>query len=522
MAKNFLEKFNEYTNGEFGYLKLSSVDVSVYNKSVTVNMIYPDGKQKEVFDKTDAIKAGVKKALNTTAEVSLKLTLSHFDKNFFIRGFREFLKSYPAVASTVSDEDIEINDSAEAPSITLRLQKHVYDYCIEKKFAKDIDAYLDLLYCEKIAVEFTVADETEEDEDDDFDDEELPVLELENGSERSIRPQNVDELIGPIIYDKAMYIEDAVSTKERAVICGKITRFDELARRPKEGETVARKFYKMTLEDFTGSIDCLYFPNKYTQDKITLLQTGKEIVVRGSVQKDERAEAGAVFFVKDISYCTLPTEFTVNRIKRKVDEHYKTVFPKPCVITTQPTLFDFTDKKEITKSLLGRSYVVFDIETTGLNPRDDMIIEIGGVKIVDGVFTETFSTFIDPQIPIPERITELTGITDRDVAGAPLGDDVIIDFYKFTEGCILVGQNLQFDLSFVAIKGRHLNIYFDNDKMDTLYLARKVFPGLKKYKLGYLCSYLGVSLDHAHRALDDAMATAEVFKKILEKMDSNG
>lgn len=520
MAKSFIDKFNEYTNGKFNYLKLSSVDVVVSRKTVTVNMIYPDGKQKEVSAETEAIKSAVERALNTAAEVSLKLTLSHFDKNFFMRGFREFLKSYPAVVSTVGEEYIDINDSSDAPSITLKLQKHVYDYCIEKKFVKDIETYLDLCYCEKIAVNLVVSDEAED--DDDFDDEELPVLELENGSERSIRPQNVDELIGAIIYDKAMYIEDAVTPKERAVICGKITRFDELSRRPKEGETVARKFYKMTLEDFTGSIDCLYFPNKYTQDKITLLQTGKEIVVRGSIQKDERAESGAVFFARDISYCTLPTEFTVNRIKRKVDEHYKTVFPKPCVITAQPTLFDFTDKKEITKSLLGRSYVVFDIETTGLNPRDDMIIEIGGVKIVDGVFTETFSTFIDPKIPIPERITELTGITDRDVVGAPLNDDVIIDFYKFTEGCILVGQNLQFDLSFVAIKGRHLNIYFDNDKMDTLYLARKIFPGLKKYKLGYLCSYLGVSLDHAHRALDDAMATAEVFVKILEKMDSNG
>ena len=127
--------------------------------------------------------------------------------------------------------------------------------------------------------------------------------------------------------------------------------------------------------------------------------------MRGSIQKDERGDAGVVFFIKDISYCTLPKDFTVNRIKRKVEDSYKTVIPKPCVKTSQPSLFDFTEQKETTKSLLGKSYVVFDIETTGLNPREDMIIEIGGVKIVDGVFTETFSTFIDPNIPIPERIT---------------------------------------------------------------------------------------------------------------------
>ncbi len=520
MAKSFLEKFNEITGGEFDYLKLSSVDVVVLKKSITVNMIYPEGKQKDVAINTDKIKTAVERVLKSTANVSLKLTLSHFDKDFFIRGFRDFLKSYPAVASTLSDDDVIINDSAESPSITLKLVRNVFDYCKEKNFDKDIYAYLNLHYCEKIAVSLIPIDgEFIDDEDEE---EDLPVLELENGAERSIRPQNVDELIGPIIYDKAMYIEDAVSPRERAVVCGRITRLDELNRRPKEGETVQRKFYKMTLEDFTGSIDCLYFPTKYTQDKITLLQSGKEIVVRGSLQKDERSEAGVVFFIKDISYCTLPKEFTVNRIKRKIEDSYKTVIPKTYVKTAQPSLFDFTVKKEITKSLLNRTYVVFDIETTGLNPREDMIIEIGGIKIVDGVFSETFSTFIDPKIPIPERITELTGITDRDVVGAPLCDDVIIDFYKFTENSILVGQNLQFDLSFVEIKGKPLNIYFDNEKMDTLYLARKHFPGLKKYKLGYLCSYFGVSLDHAHRALDDAVATAEVFVKILEKIDSNG
>ena len=101
MAKSFIDKFNEYTNGKFNYLKLSSVDVVVSRKTVTVNMIYPDGKQKEVSAETEAIKSAVERALNTAAEVSLKLTLSHFDNNFFMRGFREFLKSYPAVVSTV-------------------------------------------------------------------------------------------------------------------------------------------------------------------------------------------------------------------------------------------------------------------------------------------------------------------------------------------------------------------------------------------------------------------------------------
>ena len=519
MYEVFFEKFNEYTGGEFDYLKLSSIDVGVLKKSITVNMIYPEGKQKEVLDGTERIKSAVEKVLKSSATVLLKLTLSHFDKDFFMRGFREFLKNYPAVVSTISDDDITVVDSKDNPSITINLPQHIYDYCIEKKFEKDIYEYLDNHYCEKIALKLLPVSDQEDDEEE-YDDDAFVEFELE--AERSIRPQNVDALVGSVIYDKAMYIEDAISPREKAVICGTITRFEERDRKPKEGDTVVRKFYRMTIEDFTGSIDCLYFPSKYTKDKITLLQTGKEIVLRGSLQKDERAEAGVIFFAKDISYCTLPKDFKVNRIKRKVEEHYKTVFPKPYIMTSQTSFFDLAEKKNVTKSLAGRSYVVFDIETTGLNPREDMVIEIGGVKIVDGVFTETFSTFIDPQIPIPERITSLTGITDRDVAGAPIFDDVVTDFYKFTENCILVGQNLQFDLSFVSIKGRPLNIYFDNDKMDTLYLARKHFPGLKKYKLGFLCSYFGIELDHAHRALDDAIATAKVFVKILEKMDANG
>lgn len=168
------------------------------------------------------------------------------------------------------------------------------------------------------------------------------------------------------------------------------------------------------------------------------------------------------------------------------------------------------------------SYVVFDIETTGLSSLNDSIIEIGAVKVVNKKITERFSSFVNPGIHIPENITSLTSIDDDTVKDAEKIDTVIKKFMDFSEGCILAAHNASFDVSFIKKYCRMFNLKFDNTVMDTLPLCKYIFPELKKYKLDTVAKHLGISLLNHHRAVDDAEATAMIMLNCFKILDDRG
>ena len=134
------------------------------------------------------------------------------------------------------------------------------------------------------------------------------------------------------------------------------------------------------------------------------------------------------------------------------------------------------DTKQLVENSRNQSfddpYVVFDIETTGFSPLSDRIIEIGAVKVVNGTITDKFSTFVNPDIPIPFRIEQLTSINDSMVLPAPKIDKVLPDFLKFCEGCALVAHNASFDVSFIAHNAEELGLPFDPTVLDTVFYCR--------------------------------------------------
>src|SRR5690625_1807944 len=181
------------------------------------------------------------------------------------------------------------------------------------------------------------------------------------------------------------------------------------------------------------------------------------------------------------------------------------------------------DQKEIISNFNPdkeyEEFIVFDIETTGLSAINDAITEIGAVKIRDGQVVDTFAQLINPERPIPDFIKELTGITDDMVRDKPTIDQVIPKFSEFIGQGILVAHNASFDVGFIREKMRLNNISLNNPVLDTLELSRIVFPELKSFRLNNLAKHLGVSLENHHRALDDAMATKDIFIKILELLE---
>ncbi len=160
-------------------------------------------------------------------------------------------------------------------------------------------------------------------------------------------------------------------------------------------------------------------------------------------------------------------------------------------------------------------YVVVDIETTGLSPKNNKIIEIAAVKVSNNEVVGTFSKLVNPEERLNFYISRLTGITDNMLKGEKTIDSVIEEFNEFLGNSIILGHNVNFDINFLyhnlySVKGLHLS----NDYIDTMHLGRKVVPGLPNYKLESLTKHFNVGYEGAHRALNDCMFTYECYEKM--------
>lgn len=163
------------------------------------------------------------------------------------------------------------------------------------------------------------------------------------------------------------------------------------------------------------------------------------------------------------------------------------------------------------------NFVVFDVETTGFSAKNDKIIEIGAVKIKNGEIVDSFNTLINPNVPLKDEIITLTGITDSMLVNQPTIKDVIGKFKKFISDSVLVAHNANFDMAFLKNNFEKNNINIENPYIDTLELSRIFYPNVRSHSLGNIAKRLGVSLENAHRAVDDARATGEIFIRLLDK-----
>jgi DNA polymerase III epsilon subunit family exonuclease len=169
-------------------------------------------------------------------------------------------------------------------------------------------------------------------------------------------------------------------------------------------------------------------------------------------------------------------------------------------------------------------FIVVDLETTGLEPKLDKIIEIAAVKVQGGQIVDEWNTLVNPGMFLPQVTTDITGITTEMVQDAPTFPDVVDDFLSFMgEGSVFVAHNVEFDRCFVnehLIK--HEREELQDPYMCTFKLAKQVHPNLARYNLGFLAESFGIDLSQAHRALHDAKATAELFIKFMRVLENGG
>ena len=159
-------------------------------------------------------------------------------------------------------------------------------------------------------------------------------------------------------------------------------------------------------------------------------------------------------------------------------------------------------------------YVCVDLETTGLIPKTNHIIEIGAVKVREGRVVDTYATLVNPGRKLEQRIIDLTGIRDEDLAGAPSIGEVLPDFLAFEGDLPLLGHSVLFDYSFLKKEAVNLKLSFERQGVDTLQISRKYLQTLPSRSLGVLCEYYRI-VHNAHRALGDACATVRLYERLI-------
>ena len=174
------------------------------------------------------------------------------------------------------------------------------------------------------------------------------------------------------------------------------------------------------------------------------------------------------------------------------------------------------------KQDIDTTYCVLDLETTGFSFRTEKITEVGIMKIKNGEILDEFSCFVNPEKPIPERVVEVTNITDDMVKDAETIDKVMPKILEFVGDSVLVAHNADFDIGFLKYNAKQLGLTLDNTYIDTLRLSKDLFPDFKKYKLGLIAEKLGIKVEVAHRALDDVDTTVKVFNIMLGMLKEKG
>lgn len=167
-------------------------------------------------------------------------------------------------------------------------------------------------------------------------------------------------------------------------------------------------------------------------------------------------------------------------------------------------------------------FVILDTETTGLRPGPNRVIEVAAIRLRKGEAIDSFQSLINPGCRLPAFIVQFTGITQEMVADAPSAQTVLPNFLRFIEGATLVGHNLGFDIGFLSYEAQLLGYTFPIDGLDTILLARRFLPGLRRFKLDMLAQHLNIHIANRHRALGDARVTAAIFASLLERAHQEG
>lgn len=494
---------------KFSSLKFNNAEYSASQNLVTVKFLYnPD-----LIDLTQENITEIKDKLKSMLEfcdIDVKFTKCVVNET--VLGtyiYMTLINNFPTLSKNLNSNDIIVECSGINAKVKIRLRPSIYDYAVKAK--KEIEIVNKLT--ENFIAEFSVQfEKLQDDIGTNFIDDNIEFQNSIKMIDEKILYEltNKVELIGSAEYNTAIDFTTIDREMKDVVICGEIKFLEKrnyTKTAMKNGKEIKyeKTFYTFSLNNENKHINVSFFPRAKELVRAESLENNLKVAIKGytKMYKDTLS-----FTADSICLCEY-TKMKGKTNKKSVNEKYHTVFPEKYEDFEQSSLFDTTDTR-----VWEKDFVVFDTETTGLDCKTNEIIEIGAVKISKGKIISTFSTFVHPDKDIPAEITEITHITNDMVKDAPKINYILPDFYKYCYGCVLVAQNISFDMGFIDAISKKMGYEFNHEQIDTLTLARQKILGLKNFKLGTICEKLGISLQGAHRAINDVLATAKVFLKL--------
>lgn len=470
---------NKYKDVRFSQIAFDNLEavISVSCKSEDVAAVSKDGALKELLNDICAFNTPIR----------IKYSAEDISARAIYAVAADFTRKFPFVAS-IADSIVA---SENPPKLTLKMHDGMKKLA-QADYMPRLTEFLKNRYITPISVE-------------------IETVQLE---------EKVDEKREPIIYDiggleqifgeridatTALSAADVSGNNDDIAVCGVLAMATDYLSKG-SGVKHSRPYEKFVLYDGIGVLQCRCFP----RDGFSLINenvVGQTVCAFGNTEVERGRTGETSMTVRSLARVKTGGAQAVS--ESKLPNDYVTVFPKPYEEFVQASLFSGEDT--LPDALKG-TFVAFDFETTGLSLAYDKPTEIGAVKIVDGVITETFSTLIDPKRPIPEEVSKKTGITDDMVKGKPRFEDVLPDFYRFSHDAALIGHNIAFDFPFLLKYGNKYGWSFgDRRTFDTLGMAPRAIPGIDVLTLDRVLERLGLVNDNAHRALSDATATAKAF-----------
>ncbi len=502
-----IEKLNKQFNNKYDFLQLLEVNYDSDTSQCTITLLYPYNVEEIPDTDKKEITKFYQEFLLLRGKLKIKFKRSFLDEVLIVDEIVEFFKNEKkGLLPYIQKSNISSKQEGSNVNIQLSLNQDVLalidefelSTAIKKHIEKNFitTAFVNVVENEEVLPEDIIADEI------------IP----QGKKTRRYEVKVEKKLVGSDIIPQPEYIGDNKTPKGSVILCGFISNINHKTYTQKKGKRAGqeRNLYSFNLKDETGSIESVFFCGKTHQRVMDGLEEMFMLLMVGDLKKGLNDKL--TYYVRKISLASPLKQEIVEEEGEKEDKwvHKKVVFPEIIPRRTQGNLFE--TKAQYNKFIMDNSIVVFDLETTGLNPEECEITEIGAVKIDHGEITERFWSFAKPKNRIPYEVEKITNITNEMVANAPRIEDVIYDFYEWSRGAVISGYNIiGFDMKFLKKVADRIGVRFDNEVIDTYIVARQSSVKVGNYKLGTVVKALGLKLVDAHRAYNDAHATAEVL-----------
>ncbi|MFQ6772849.1 MAG: PolC-type DNA polymerase III [Clostridia bacterium] len=509
-----MQNIQDYLDEKYQGLKYKNAIYDRRTNKLCICFLYSSGLFSNETADIDKLKRDLINDLNLP-ELEIKLEKSTLTADVIATHlYMDIKNKIPSLARTLNMSDINVKSmGGKDISVTIALPDVTKKYAEETEKSREIKAILEKQYFCNASVGFV--DKGTLDDNSNAIEKHREFMQSSQTPTQNIvyNLTNKINVVGKNNYSTAIDFTSVKEPIKDIVICGQVKfveqrKFNKKIVKDGVETTEERPYFTISISERGKIMYVSIFCRAEDVESLSKLKAGDKVAMRGQFKE---YQGKLSFTANEMCLCEFET-YEDKIIYKSVNKDYHIVTPEPFVDNTQVDIFG---ENEIKNDKMKGEYVVFDIETSGLSPETDEIIEIGAVKIQDDKIVSTFSVLIKPSFPVSEEITNLTGISNEMLENCESINNVMPDFYKYCHGATLVGHNLEdFDFKFVDKTAKKLLYNFDNPRMDTLIMARNTVRGVSNYKLGTLVNHFNIPLVNAHRAWADALATAKLFIKI--------